>query len=53
MLTLNDIEKAVYDVGAAHGVRRALLFGSYAEGRATTASDVDLIVGKYTTSRTT
>jgi predicted nucleotidyltransferase len=44
MLTLHDIEKAVHDVGAAYGVRRALLFGSYAEGRATSASDVDLIV---------
>lgn len=42
MLTLHDIEKAVHDVGAAYGVRRALLFGSYAEGRATSA--IDLIV---------
>jgi uncharacterized protein len=44
MLTLRDIEKAVHDVGAAYGVRRALLFGSYAESRATSDTDVDLIV---------
>jgi predicted nucleotidyltransferase len=44
VLTLHDIEKAVHEVGAAYGVRRALLFGSYAEGRGTSASGVDLIV---------
>lgn len=44
MLTFHDIEKAVHDVGATYGLRRALLFGSYAEGRATSTSDVDLIV---------
>lgn len=44
MLKLQDIEKAVRDVGGSYGVKRVQLFGSYAEGRATPASDVDLIV---------
>ena len=44
MLTIEDIGKAVREVGMAYGVRRVHLCGSYAEGRSTPANDVDLIV---------
>ena len=44
MLTIDDIAKVVREVGMEYGVRCVHLFGSYAEGRFTPASDVDLIV---------
>lgn len=42
--SVNEIENVLYPVFASHGVRRAVLFGSYAKGLATPRSDVDILV---------
>lgn len=44
MLTLTDITKAVKTVAEEFSIKRVMLFGSYAEGRNTTESDVDLLI---------
>lgn len=44
MLTLTDITKAVKTVAEEFSIKRVMLFGSYAEGRNTAESDVDLLV---------
>ena len=42
VLGLEEIKDAVSDLGARYGIGAAWLFGSYARGDATPASDVDL-----------
>lgn len=42
--SVREIENVLYPVFASHGVRRAVLFGSYAKGVATPRSDVDILV---------
>lgn len=42
--TLPEIQSLLAPVFARHGVRRAVLFGSYAKGSATERSDVDILV---------
>ena len=42
--TVSELKTLLSPVFAAHGVRRATLFGSYAKGCATSQSDVDLLV---------
>ena len=42
--SVRDIENILHPVFAGYGVRRAVLFGSYAKGQATTRSDVDILV---------
>lgn len=42
--TLPEIQSLLAPVFARHGVRRAVLFGSYAKGSATEHSDVDILV---------
>jgi uncharacterized protein len=44
MLSLADIKAAVSKVAANYTVKKIALFGSYAEGRATEDSDIDIIV---------
>ncbi len=44
MLTIEIIAGAVREAAAEYPVRRAYLFGSYADGTATDRSDVDLYV---------
>ena len=42
--SVREIENILLPVFAGYGVRRAVLFGSYAKGQATTRSDVDILV---------
>lgn len=46
MLTLNQIKSTVSKIGKKYGIKNAHLFGSYAKGKATENSDVDLIVDR-------
>ena len=46
MLTIEQIKSAVSKVGKKYGIKNAYLFGSYAKGKATEDSDVDLIVDR-------
>ena len=42
--SINHIKERVTPVARNHGVRRVMLFGSYARGEATEESDIDLHV---------
>ena len=42
--TIPELRTILSPVFAEHGVKRAVLFGSYAKGSATSHSDVDLVV---------
>lgn len=42
--TIPELKTILSPVFAKHGVKRAVLFGSYAKGAATSRSDVDLVV---------
>lgn len=42
--TIAELQTILSPVFAAHGVKKATLFGSYAKGLATPQSDVDLLV---------
>lgn len=42
--SVHEIENILHPVFANYGVRRAVLFGSYAKGQATPHSDVDILV---------
>lgn len=42
--SVSQLKSALSPVFDKHGVRRAVLFGSYGKGTATTDSDVDLLV---------
>lgn len=42
--SVREIENILHPVFAGYGVRRAVLFGSYAKGQATIRSDVDILV---------
>ena len=44
MPTLTDITTAVKTVAEEFSIKRVMLFGSYAEGRNTAESDVDLLI---------
>lgn len=44
MLTIDQITKAAETVANEFNIKRVALFGSYAENRQTTKSDVDLLV---------
>ena len=46
MLTIEKIKDVVSRNGEKYGIKSAYLFGSYAKGEATEASDVDLIIDK-------
>ncbi|MGM9936326.1 MAG: nucleotidyltransferase family protein [Candidatus Ornithomonoglobus sp.] len=50
MLTIEQIEKAALIVAKEYPIISIELFGSYAEGRNTPESDVDLLVKFQTTS---
>ena len=42
--SVEEIQRILNPIFTAHGVRRAVLFGSYAKGCATEQSDIDLLV---------
>ncbi len=42
--TVNEIRDALAPVFYAHGIHKAILFGSYAKGTAVAKSDVDIFV---------
>lgn len=44
MLTLTEITKAVTALAEEFNIKRVMLFGSYAEGKNTAESDVDLLI---------
>lgn len=44
LYTISELQNILTPVFAENGVRRAVLFGSYAKGLATDRSDVDLLV---------
>lgn len=44
ILKVEDIRTKVTEVAKAHNIKRVDLFGSYADGRVTRKSDVDLLV---------
>ena len=46
MLTIDEIKTKVSQIGEKYGIKRAYLFGSYAKNKATSHSDVDIIIDK-------
>ena len=42
--TVDQIKERIMPVAQSHGVKRVMLFGSYARGEASEASDIDLHV---------
>lgn len=44
MFTIEEIKSAVTKVGKKYGIKSAYLFGSYAKGRATKDSDIDILI---------
>ena len=44
--TISDIQNLVVPIAALYGVERVSLFGSYARGKATPESDIDLHIDK-------
>ncbi len=44
MLNIDNIKAKVKDVAPDYGIKKVLLFGSYADGRSTEESDIDLLV---------
>ena len=44
--TLNEIREVVSKLAAQYGAKRVYLFGSYARGEATSASDLDFRIEK-------
>lgn len=42
--TIDQLKTMLVPVFRLHGVRRAVLFGSYGKGQANTESDIDLLV---------
>lgn len=46
MLTIEEIKHAVAKIGKKYGIKNAYLFGSYAKGKATESSDVDIIIDR-------
>lgn len=44
MLTMTEIIRAVETIAKEFDIKRVMLFGSYADGRNTAESDVDLLV---------
>ena len=44
MLTIKRITEIISDVAREYDVRKITLFGSYADGRNTSESDIDLLV---------
>ncbi len=51
MIDADQIAEMARPVFQAHGIKRAILFGSFATGRQTKRSDVDLIIVKETDKR--
>ena len=44
MLTVDMIQKGVAEIAPLYDIKKAILFGSYADGTQTEESDVDLLV---------
>jgi predicted nucleotidyltransferase len=44
MLSINEISKAAATVANEYGIKKIMLFGSYADGKNTPDSDVDILL---------
>jgi len=44
MVSLDELKKKLTPIFSNNGVTRAVVFGSYAKGTATNASDVDIVI---------
>ena len=44
MLTHEEISNAVAEIAIYHPIKKASYFGSYADGRATSKSDLDILI---------
>ena len=44
IFTIDELKTILFPVFQNHGVKRAVLFGSYSKGIATPKSDVDILV---------
>jgi len=44
--SINQIKDVVSDVARQYGVKKAALFGSYSNGKATAKSDIDIVIDK-------
>lgn len=44
MITTNTLRSAINEVKSQYKIKKAILFGSYATGKANDKSDIDLIV---------
>jgi len=42
--TIPQLQQALFPIFNRHGIRKAVLFGSYGKGTATEKSDIDLLV---------
>ena len=51
MTTIEDIKKAITPIASELGLKRVILFGSYARGEQTKDSDIDLIIDSEETLR--
>ena len=51
ILTVQQIQKRLALVFQNHGIKQAILFGSYARGEPSSHSDIDLILVKQTKQR--
>ncbi len=50
MITLQQITSAAHEVAKHYPITKIILFGSYAEGKNTPSSDVDLLIEFSTTA---
>ncbi|MFA5576552.1 MAG: nucleotidyltransferase domain-containing protein [Tissierellaceae bacterium] len=46
MLSVDEIKKVIIDISKKYGVKKVILFGSYARGDENTNSDIDLRIDK-------
>ena len=44
VLEIEEIKASVAKIAPSYGIKKATLFGSYASGKKTSASDIDLLV---------
>lgn len=46
MPEINEIKSRIEPIAKAYGIKRVFLFGSYAKGKATPTSDIDILIEK-------
>jgi len=52
-ITIDEIKNSVAGIAERYGIKRAVLFGSYASGSQTESSDIDILVEFLTTATAT